>query len=248
MRVSNRVRTQRVKHQTLSEKLVKEIEKDEIPEIEEYIVHSDSEDSLDDKNLAEVKNEMVIEETIIDSKTDIENEQSAEVKAIPELEDDRMFSDDGGDSNSENVNAIVKTVIKDEINVEEVKINFNSEQANSDEEIVVKENHNEKKRTQNRTKTDFSGKKAKRFEISTKNFLDPNHWLKINLTEEEALEEFRARAENQKYVSAAYKCSDCYKGFSKEDMLNRHIKLRHSEVCIKSFTPFSVLLNFFVLQ
>lgn len=52
-------------------------------------------------------------------------------------------------------------------------------------------------------------------------------WKIITLSEEDALKEFRARAEDKKYLDAAYKCTDCFKGFSKKEMLNRHIQLRH---------------------
>lgn len=45
-----------------------------------------------------------------------------------------------------------------------------------------------------------------------------------------SLQEFRAKAYDEKYTAAAYKCTDCLKGFSEEDMLKRHIKIRHSEV------------------
>ncbi|CAG9792831.1 unnamed protein product [Diatraea saccharalis] len=75
--------------------------------------------------------------------------------------------------------------------------------------------------------------KAKKYKfVSNKKhakFLDANHWKKINLSEEEAIEAFRARAENQKYLAAAFKCTDCFKGFSKLDMLTRHMQLRHNE-------------------
>ncbi|CAH2057396.1 unnamed protein product, partial [Iphiclides podalirius] len=59
--------------------------------------------------------------------------------------------------------------------------------------------------------------------------LDSNNWKVFNLTEEEALKEFRLRAEDKKYLSASYKCRDCFRGFSKESMLRCHIQLKHSE-------------------
>lgn len=65
--------------------------------------------------------------------------------------------------------------------------------------------------------------------------LNSKHWRKITLNEEEALKNFRARAEDKKYVDAAYKCSDCFRGFSKKDMLDRHLQLRHFEVCDMTF-------------
>ncbi|KAG7301101.1 hypothetical protein JYU34_015506 [Plutella xylostella] len=60
-------------------------------------------------------------------------------------------------------------------------------------------------------------------------YLDANYWKKYVLSEEEALKEFRARTEDAKYLKAAFKCTDCFKGFSKKEMLNRHVVLRHNE-------------------
>lgn len=62
--------------------------------------------------------------------------------------------------------------------------------------------------------------------------LDKVHWKRVTLSEEEAVKNFRARAEDKKYKDAAYKCTDCFKGFSKKDMLDRHIQLRHVPVRI----------------
>ncbi|KAJ0171637.1 hypothetical protein K1T71_013187 [Dendrolimus kikuchii] len=56
-----------------------------------------------------------------------------------------------------------------------------------------------------------------------------SHWKTITLTEEEALNEFRSRANNKQYLGAAFKCADCFRGFSQEDMLKRHMLLRHGE-------------------
>ncbi|XP_052748533.1 zinc finger protein 569-like isoform X2 [Galleria mellonella] len=62
------------------------------------------------------------------------------------------------------------------------------------------------------------------------NILEGEHWRKISLDEEEAIKEFRARSEDPKYIAAAFKCTDCFKGFSKQEMLNRHKHLRHNEI------------------
>ncbi|CAH0717975.1 unnamed protein product, partial [Brenthis ino] len=58
---------------------------------------------------------------------------------------------------------------------------------------------------------------------------DKDKWKIIDLTEEEAVKEFRDRASDEKYVAAAYRCTDCFKGFSKENMLKRHKTLAHNE-------------------
>lgn len=66
----------------------------------------------------------------------------------------------------------------------------------------------------------------------TESFLDPNHWKKSLLNEEEALKVFKARADDPKYPTWPYKCSDCIKGFRKEDIYKRHRILRHNEVIV----------------
>lgn len=74
-------------------------------------------------------------------------------------------------------------------------------------------------------------RKRYKFKKPTK-FLDAAHWKKVVLTEEEAVQQFRARAENPKYQSWEFKCVDCFKAFSKEDILKRHRILRHNEVSV----------------
>lgn len=71
--------------------------------------------------------------------------------------------------------------------------------------------------------------KTHNFKMPTK-FLDPKHWKKVVLSEEEAMRQFKARAQDQKYLSWPFKCLDCLKGFSKEDILVRHRLIRHTEV------------------
>lgn len=63
-----------------------------------------------------------------------------------------------------------------------------------------------------------------------KKFLDENHWTKITLTDEEATRRFQAKALEQKYLRADFKCVDCFRTFSQEDMMKRHVKLRHCAV------------------
>lgn len=60
--------------------------------------------------------------------------------------------------------------------------------------------------------------------------LSVEHWKRINLSEEEAVNEFRARAKNPKFLKAPYQCMLCFKGFSKNEMLKRHHQIKHSEV------------------
>jgi hypothetical protein len=85
--------------------------------------------------------------------------------------------------------------------------------------------------------------KAKKYKfVSTKKharFLDANHWNKFNLSEEDAIKEFRAKAENRTYKASPFKCTDCFKGFSKKEMLNRHIQRRHSEVSYLNYFSYN---------
>ncbi|XP_068625031.1 zinc finger protein 491-like [Battus philenor] len=67
-----------------------------------------------------------------------------------------------------------------------------------------------------------------KFTMRQKKCLDSSKWRKISLTEEEAVKEFQKRASDPKYVQAMYHCKDCYKFFSKEDIMIRHFKLKHN--------------------
>ncbi|CAG4952035.1 unnamed protein product [Parnassius apollo] len=70
--------------------------------------------------------------------------------------------------------------------------------------------------------------KKHKFTATSKKVLDPSKWKKISLSEEEAVKEFEKRAHDPKYVQATYHCKDCYKFFSREDIMMRHLKLRHN--------------------
>lgn len=65
--------------------------------------------------------------------------------------------------------------------------------------------------------------------------LSDSNWHKYTLTEEDAVKEFCARAQSSGYLRAGYKCTDCYKGFSQEEMLIRHLHLRHDQVMFVFF-------------
>ncbi|XP_063833711.1 zinc finger protein 93-like [Ostrinia nubilalis] len=102
-------------------------------------------------------------------------------------------------------------------------------------EVTVLENEplkNEKKpvKKSKRSHTAPITRNAKKYKIVSKTkFLDANHWKMFNLSEEEAVKDFRAKADDPKYLAASFKCTDCFKGFSKELMLKRHRHLRHNE-------------------
>ncbi|XP_028179096.1 zinc finger protein 613-like [Ostrinia furnacalis] len=60
--------------------------------------------------------------------------------------------------------------------------------------------------------------------------LESGNWKKYSLTEQEALEQFRAKAVDPKYIAAPFKCADCFKGFSKEEILKRHRRLHDAAI------------------
>ncbi|KAL0812110.1 hypothetical protein ABMA28_009490 [Loxostege sticticalis] len=95
--------------------------------------------------------------------------------------------------------------------------------------IIIMENEPVK---ENKRRTIAISRNPKKFNFVTRKkkttFLDASHWKKINLSEEEAVSNFRAKSEDSKYVGAPFKCTDCFKGFSKDEMLKRHKHLRHN--------------------
>ncbi|XP_022834285.1 histone-lysine N-methyltransferase PRDM9-like [Spodoptera litura] len=214
---NKRVRTYTIKSKTL--KLLKK----EIKNVEpEFKIDYDSDSSVDSKNLAEIKNEMLYEkEECKMSKETINNDFE---NVITGLETDDIFDDNEDIEESKQTEELNDFKdIKEESTIDN---NIDQENNYNIEIEEIKIIHKRKKAKKKNVEV-----KSKKFEVlgTEDNKLDPNHWLKINLSEEEALEGFTARAKDRKYLSAAYQCNDCYKGFSKEDMLNRHFKLRHCE-------------------
>ncbi|XP_045762823.1 zinc finger protein Xfin-like [Maniola jurtina] len=93
----------------------------------------------------------------------------------------------------------------------------------------TEEINNEPVKTEIEFAEDYDEKGRSEYAFKRSRLLNTKYWEKKKLSEEEALKEFRLRAESEKYVIAAYKCTDCFKGFSKEEMLKRHRKLRHNK-------------------
>lgn len=89
--------------------------------------------------------------------------------------------------------------------------------------------------------------KPKKFMKRKKEYLSMEYWKKYRLTEEEAIVEFKRKELSDKYLKANYKCHNCLKGFSKLEMLMRHVKLKHDEVrldfcLLAAVTAYSVCL------
>ncbi|CAH0596873.1 unnamed protein product [Chrysodeixis includens] len=186
------------------------------------------EDAIEDskEHLEEVEIEKI---EIKEQKEKVEKEETNEIEieiskpAEQILEIEKVFTDDEIQSDDEKVF------------VDDIKV------MTDDDEEYEPEPEPERKSTRKR-KTRSSGNskkkkaketipKEKKFAVKTtkKTEMDPNNWLKINLTEEEADAEFKARGQHKRYLNAQFKCTQCLKGFSKEDMLKRHDKLRHCE-------------------
>ncbi|CAH0596874.1 unnamed protein product [Chrysodeixis includens] len=200
---SKRVKTYNVKDKT-----------EKPPETEENKVDYDSDTSMDDKNLSEIKNE-----SKSDDKINVDENNKSIKEEIPSMV---VFS---AEINSESF-AGYKTETQDEESDHQMldtEIQSNTEQISESDD---KEKKNKRK-------------KKKKFEVDADKIdLDPNHWVKINLNEEEALFEFKARAQDSKYLAATYKCEFCFKWFSKEDIMRRHLKLRHNESAGPNDCPF----------
>ncbi|KAJ0171635.1 hypothetical protein K1T71_013185 [Dendrolimus kikuchii] len=189
------------------------IEKEETNDIELESVFDDGfNNSSDDEPL--IKEKLKIEEIAIEPK----KEQPIAIEEIftdfIEKEKERICLIE--DKAVENKIEDITEVVKDDIVLFEEK------------NISVPKDKRRRKRKSKNKDLDLSPNKFKT-EQRREKFLDSNNWQKFTLTEEEAEIEFKARAEDSKYLKANFKCTDCLKGFSTEDMLNRHVKLRHDE-------------------
>lgn len=95
--------------------------------------------------------------------------------------------------------------------------------------------------------TDSNKAKPRKFTQRKKEYLSMEYWKKYRLSEEEANATFSRKEHSDKYVKANYKCHNCFKGFSKLEMLMRHVKMKHDEVRALRFprTPHSTFrLNY----
>lgn len=101
----------------------------------------------------------------------------------------------------------------------------NNENENENSKTVALKTKPKKKKTP----VDNGVKKDPKF-LMHKKKLNPDHWKKLNLSEEQAMIEFKTRETSDKYLKANYKCKECFKGFSRIDMLLRHAKRAHEEV------------------
>ncbi|RVE52098.1 hypothetical protein evm_003171 [Chilo suppressalis] len=100
-----------------------------------------------------------------------------------------------------------------------------NEEIDSDDEVLA----NKKKSNIALERKNVEFTKAKGGKPKVLKFLESGFWKKSFLTDDEAMVEFQAKAQDRKYLRAAYKCTDCFRGFSQKSMLDRHIPLKHGE-------------------
>lgn len=171
----------------------------------------------------------------IDIKEQKEKVEKVETDAIEVIEEKALPT--------EKILEIEKVFTDDEIQSDDEKVFVDDIKIMTDDDEEYEPEPEPEPRNTRKRKTRSSGNskkkkaketvpKEKKFAVKTtkKTEMDPNNWLKINLTEEEADAEFKARGQHKRYLNAQFKCTQCLKGFSKEDMLKRHDKLRHCEV------------------
>ncbi|XP_047035602.1 zinc finger protein 567-like [Helicoverpa zea] len=232
VKVNKRVRTCIVKSKTMFESdSSEELSHLKIPEVD--IISMDIDNSLDDVNLVEVKSE-IIENNITNTDSIQDKKMNIEEKIIPNIiytVDKDIFIPEVANNDDDDD----RTTDVDDLNpTSNVATNCNEEQmtsskTNANENIkLTKQSSNNDSEKQEVKRNKVKGKKPKSFEVKSYQILDPKHWLKIVLNEEEALQYFKDRAQDPKYLKAAFKCTLCLKGFSKEDTIKRH-QIRHCE-------------------
>lgn len=201
----------------------------EHPEIENFESNSNQikfrTGNIYDLDTEEVNTEIISDiETAEVNKLRTDNDPNLETKHVSNLDTNSLKNTK---TNSKSINKLYS--FENTINVPKDCGKNIPEDQTSPISILVQEDKVLNIKTEN-----LNTKKSKTIELSNLKefgkYLSEENWKKVILAEEEAVKEFRAKAEDPKYLDAAYKCSDCFKGFSKKDMLNRHVQLRHSEV------------------
>lgn len=242
MTVTNRIKTYTTKdskEQERNNRYNEQIKQTNITKIENIELDNFSEASLSDRD------DNVIELT--DDENLIDNEKIKVGDAKITCDDNSKFDEENLVTCDDNVGFDKEKVTSDDEN-----LNFDKEKETNDEEnvkihevkkgvvnsplIVYVEAENgvvKPKCVEMKEKKKTKGKRVPAWKCKV--LEDKNNWKTSVLSEEDALKEFRARAEDKKYLAAAFKCKDCLKGFSKKDMLDRHVQLRHIEVKYQYF-------------
>ncbi|XP_030024386.2 zinc finger protein 345 isoform X1 [Manduca sexta] len=213
---NKRVKTFIIHHKEDEDDVQKDVPSPEMVSLEEYFDVNSPESDYDDKKNYEVFDNDVIEDINDDNKEKIINPEN---KAVEQEHFEIKTIDEEA-----------KVLMEDLIEPIEEK----PEETLSKIKLKNKTPKRRRKRGDTKSKKRREGKKLKveeKFRQSwhKKQELDSKHWQKFSLSEEEAIKEFKARAQDPKYINAIHRCMGCLKGFSKEDMMKRHIKLRHCE-------------------
>lgn len=250
--VNERVKTCIVHHSTIKEEKEEEDKEDDLKEEVIDIVYSDGDFSEDDnfdlqdpstdpvaeENLLDLvvlkpedsvedDNEIAVPDLQIDIIDDVEElkkpEESVEVEQINEVKSKQLTKKEPPKKQKRRTRQSKKR------NTRRKKRSDTDLDSDASEEILSK--LKSKKTSVFAPDTDRSYRFNKpRSKLKNLAFLDSGFWKKSSLNDEEALKSFEAKAQDRKYLNAAFKCTDCYKGFSQKSMLDRHIPQRHSEV------------------
>ncbi|XP_075985566.1 uncharacterized protein LOC142982767 [Anticarsia gemmatalis] len=155
--------------------------------------------------------------------------------SLSDREDIEIKQFDEKTSDEEKIKIVeINSIIEDNMNNKDDKSNLNVLTVDNDEQIgspmaVYVQAENGILKTGNEVIKSSKSKGKKVDKMKPNPLKDETKWKVTVLSEEDALKEFRAKAEDKKYLDAAFSCKDCFKGFSKKDMLDRHRQLRHVE-------------------
>ncbi|XP_004922518.1 oocyte zinc finger protein XlCOF6 isoform X1 [Bombyx mori] len=234
---NERVKTQVIRHRSSNyETRVPEIEKIEIDSQSDY-------SDVQERNNSDYDiDETAVEEVVVEDKKNLELVFTDNVIPLLNEQEDKVFTEP----------LLVDEKVDDEPiqPIEDPSLKIEEDKFSSDDEVLIKiKKPVIEKRVTRKKKSDCikNGKEIKKklfkkpkkvedmetekFKAETKraNYLNPKNWLTVYLSEEEAEKSFKAKAEDPKFLKSPFRCYQCYKGFSKQDMLDRHTKLRHSE-------------------
>lgn len=148
-------------------------------------------------------------------------EENAAVK-----ENDTVFKNLFTDSNdSSNGASIVMDIDVEIVKVNDDDVDENNTTTRSKRTAKKKDNKKEAKEINPDSKHRFVG-----IIREPKGELSKGNWETKLLTEEEAIEQFNKKEFDSKYERMEFKCTKCFKGFSKNEMLLRHNKMWHEQV------------------
>lgn len=221
----------------------------------EYIPESDHDNDLT-VNIMKCENDIdsrvIMDTTITDSDvrhTSLNNPDNT--KSNPEIEKTSSVAipvpkiEEKSPAKKENNSVLKNVFFQSDIDDSSNDASFHMD---GDADIEKSTNENLEKTSANRTSKRVAKKKEDKKVVNAKNpdachkfvgiirepkgELSEGNWETKLLTEEEALEQFQKKEFDSKYERMEFKCTKCFKGFSKNDMLLRHNKMWHEKVFI----------------